>query len=181
MVTLPTVSFFSCGCFRVERSSSRMISLLSSFSSLWMTSQANGSLPANGGSSTSLGLHLLHAQEMGGRTDTGMGQASQPGLTGTGPFRLGSVAPSHTLVLFTFFTLSPSIASFWRCQPHVQDGESSRMKFGLLQFIPRGCSYVTLWSSPPLGVISSCSRTRTGFLICSFELVVTPSFMSMHY
>jgi hypothetical protein len=53
------------------------------------------------------------------------------------------------------------------------------MKFGLLRFNPRGCSYVTLWSSPHLGVISSCSRKRTGLLICSFELVVTPSFVSI--
>jgi hypothetical protein len=53
------------------------------------------------------------------------------------------------------------------------------MKFGLLRFNPRGCSFVTLRSLPPLGVISSCSRTRTGLLNCSFEFVVTPFFMSM--
>jgi hypothetical protein len=53
------------------------------------------------------------------------------------------------------------------------------MKFSLLRFNPRGRSFVTLRSLPPLGVISSCSQTRTGLLNCSFELVATPSFMSM--
>jgi hypothetical protein len=48
------------------------------------------------------------------------------------------------------------------------------MKFG-----PQGCSFVTLQSLPPLGTISSCSQTRTRLFNCSFELVVTPSFMSM--
>jgi hypothetical protein len=32
------------------------------------------SLSANGGTHTDLGLHHLHAQEMGGRTASGMGQ-----------------------------------------------------------------------------------------------------------
>jgi hypothetical protein len=53
------------------------------------------------------------------------------------------------------------------------------MKFGLLRFNPRGCSFIALWSMPPLEVISSCSQTRTRLLDCSFELVMTPSFMSM--
>jgi hypothetical protein len=53
------------------------------------------------------------------------------------------------------------------------------MKSDLLHFNPRGCSFITLWSLPPLGVISSSSQTRTRLLNCSFELVVTPSFMSM--
>jgi hypothetical protein len=53
------------------------------------------------------------------------------------------------------------------------------MKSGLLRFNPRGCSFVKLQSLPPLGVISSSSQTRTGLLNYSFELVVTPSFMSM--
>jgi hypothetical protein len=52
------------------------------------------------------------------------------------------------------------------------------MKFGLLRFNPRGCSFVTLPSLPPFGVISSSSQTRMGLLNCSFELV-TSSFMSM--
>jgi hypothetical protein len=156
-----------------------MISLLFSLSSLWTASRANGSPSANGGASTYLGLNHLHAQEMGGRTDVGMGQAGRPGPTGPGPFWPSSVAPSHTWALLTFCTLPPPIASFWRCHPHIQDEGSSRMKFGPLRFIPRGCSYVTLRSLPPLGVISSCSRIRTGHLNSSFELVVTPSFMSM--
>jgi hypothetical protein len=53
------------------------------------------------------------------------------------------------------------------------------MKFGLLRFNPRGCSFVTLRSSPPLEVISSSSWTRTRPCKCYFELVVNPSFMSM--
>ena len=142
----------TCGCFlRVERSSLRMISLLFFLSSLWTVSRANGSPPANGGASTYLGLHHLHAQEMGGRTDVGMGQDGRPGPTGPSPFRPGSVAPSHTWVLLPFCTLPPSLASFWRCHPRVQDRGSSRMKFGLLRFNPRGCSFVTLRSLPPLG------------------------------
>jgi hypothetical protein len=43
----------------------------------------------------------------------------------------------------------------------------------------RGCSFVTLRSSPPLEVISSSSRTRTRLHKCFFELVANPSFMSM--
>jgi hypothetical protein len=121
----------------------------------------------------------LHAQEMGGRTDVETGWAGRPGPTGLGPFRPGSVAPSRMWVLLTLCTLPPPFAPFWRCHHYIQDGGSSRMKFGLLRFNPRGCSFVTIRSLPPLGVISSCSRTRMGLLNCTFELVVTPSFMSM--
>jgi hypothetical protein len=131
---------------------------------------------ANGGGHTELGLHHLHAQEMGGRTDVGMGQSDRPGPIDPSPFRPGSVAPSHTWVLLPFCTLPPSLASFWRHHPRVQDRGSSRIKFGLLRFNPWGCSFVTLRSSPPLVVISSCTWTRTGLLICSFKLVVTLSF-----
>jgi hypothetical protein len=53
------------------------------------------------------------------------------------------------------------------------------MKFGLLRFNPRGCSFVALRSSPPLEVISSSSWTQTRLRNCSFELVANPSFMSM--
>jgi hypothetical protein len=53
------------------------------------------------------------------------------------------------------------------------------MKFGLLRFNPRGCSFVALRSLPPLEVISSSSRTRTRLRKCSFELVANPSFMYM--
>jgi hypothetical protein len=73
----------------------------------------------------------------------------------------------------------PPLAPFWRCHPRVQDGGSPCMKFGHLRFNPRGCSFVTLQSLPPLEVISSSSWTRTRLRNCSFELVVNPSFMSM--
>jgi hypothetical protein len=53
------------------------------------------------------------------------------------------------------------------------------MKFGLLRFNPRGCSFVILRSLPPLGVISSSSQTRTRLLNSSFELVLILSCMSM--
>jgi hypothetical protein len=65
--------------------------------------------------------------------------------------------PSHTWVLLPFYNLPPSLASFWRHHPRVQDRGSSRMKLGLLRFNPRGCSFVTLRSSLPFGVISSCT------------------------
>jgi hypothetical protein len=156
-----------------------VISLLFSLSNLWTASWANDSLPMNGGASTYLGLTHLHAQETGDRTASGMGRVGQPRLTGPGPFWPASVAPSRTRVLLSLCTLSPPFAPFWRCHPRVQDGGSSHMKFGLLRFNPRGCSFVTLRSLPPLVVISSNSQTRMGLLNCSFELVVTPSFMSM--
>jgi hypothetical protein len=54
-----------------------MISLLSNLSSLWMT-RANRSLLANSDAHNSLGLHPLHAQEIGDRTDAGMGRAGRP-------------------------------------------------------------------------------------------------------
>jgi hypothetical protein len=53
------------------------------------------------------------------------------------------------------------------------------MKFGLLRFNPRGCSFVALRSLPPLEVISLSSLTRTRLRKCSFEHVVNLSFMSM--
>jgi hypothetical protein len=89
-----------------------MISLLTFLSSLWTTSRVNGSPSANGGAHTDLGLHHLHAQEMGGRTDS-----ARP--NGLGPFRLGLVTPSLPWVLLTFCTLPPSIASFWQRYPRV--------------------------------------------------------------
>jgi hypothetical protein len=70
-----STSSSTCGCFpQVERSSSRMNSLLSFLSSLWMASQANSSLYE---------WQCLHGfsvasssrSKNGGRTDTGMGQA----------------------------------------------------------------------------------------------------------
>jgi hypothetical protein len=68
-----STSSSTCGCIlQLERSFSRMISLLSFLSSLWTASHANGSLSlsANGGSPTYLGLQHIHAQEMEGRTAT---------------------------------------------------------------------------------------------------------------
>jgi hypothetical protein len=85
-----------------------MISLLSFISSLWTTSRANGSLPANGGAHTCLGLHHLHTQEMGDRTASVMGQAGRPRLISTrfsrpfapvGPFDILHFAPFNCIIL----------------------------------------------------------------------------------
>jgi hypothetical protein len=174
-----STSSSNCGCFlRVEWSSS------------WIIFSSPSFLTCGGLSGEWLSpcecwrIHVLRVASYSHSRNGGLnwrwngpGRPAWP--TGPGPFRPGSVAPSRTWVPLTFCTLPPPIASFWRCHPRVQDGGSSHMKFGLLRFNPRGCSYVTLWSSPHLGVISSCSRTRTGHLICSFELVVTPSFVSI--
>jgi hypothetical protein len=74
MVTLPTVSsFFStCGCFlRDGRSSSGDLPPLS-LACGWPLS-VNGFLPANDGTSRTLGLKILRVQGKGGRTDTRSG------------------------------------------------------------------------------------------------------------
>jgi hypothetical protein len=142
--------------------------------SVWMALS-----PANGGASRALGLKILRVQGKGSRTDPGVGQAGRLGLTGPGPSRPGSVAPSLPWVLMHLCTLPPPFASFWWCHPRVQDGGSLCMKSGILRFNPRGCSFATLWSLSPLEVISSSSWTRTRLRTCSFELVVNPSFMFM--
>jgi hypothetical protein len=148
-----STSSSTCGCFlRVERSSLRMISLLSFLSSLWTASRENGSLSVNGGAHTYLGLHHLHAQEMGDRTASGMGQADWPR-----PISAWFSCPFAHVGPLAILHFAPSLASFWRHHPRVQDRGSSHMKFGLLRFNPQGCSFVTLRSLPPLGVISSCS------------------------
>jgi hypothetical protein len=77
---------------------------------LWTASRANGSLslPANGVASMYLGLHHLHAQEMGGRTDVGMGQAGRPRpisarfgrpFAHVGPLDILHFAPSNCIIL----------------------------------------------------------------------------------
>jgi hypothetical protein len=67
-------------------------------SSLWTASRANGSLPANGGASTYLGLKDLHAQEKGGpnRPRGGPGRSARSAQAHPGPVRspLRSCGPS---------------------------------------------------------------------------------------
>jgi hypothetical protein len=84
-----------------------MISLLPFLFSLWMASQENGSLSANGGASTTLGLHLLQPQEMGDRTDVRMG-ADRPRpisawfddpFAHVGPLDILHIAPFNSIVL----------------------------------------------------------------------------------
>jgi hypothetical protein len=134
---------------------------------------------ANGGASRDLGLKILQVQGKGGRTDPRSGPDRRLGPTGPGPSQPDSVTPSLPWVLVWLCTLPPPFAPFWWCHPHIQDGGSPCMNSGLLRFNPRGCSFVTLWSLPPLEVISSSSWTRTRLLNCSVELVVNSSFISM--
>jgi hypothetical protein len=133
----------------------------------------------NGGASTDLGLKILRVQRKGAEPTLIVGQVDRLGPTGLGPSRPSSVAPSLPWVLMCLCTLPPPFALFWRCHPHVQDGGSLCMKFSLLRFTPRGCSFVALRSLPPLEVTSSSSWTLTRLLDRSFELVVNMSFMSM--
>jgi hypothetical protein len=101
------------GCFlRVERPFSRIFSLLFSLSSLWTASWANGSPSANGGASTYLGLKDLHAQEMGGQTNPGVGQVGRPRPTDPVPSWPGSVAPSLPWVLMSLCTLPLNLHHF---------------------------------------------------------------------
>jgi hypothetical protein len=117
-----STSSSTCGCFlRVERSFLWMISLLFSFSSLWTTSQANGSFPANGGTSTYLGLTHLHTQETGDRTALGMGQASRPAWADQP---------------------RPISARFWRPFAHVGP-------LVIMYFAPSICTILTMSSSCP--------------------------------
>jgi hypothetical protein len=133
-------------------------------------------LPANGGTSRTLGLKILRVQGKGGRTDVGSGPGRRAWTDRPRPIpaRLGRpfapVGPMH---------FASSTCMILRCHPCVQDGGSPCMKFGLLRFNPRVCSFVALRSSPPLEVISLSSWTRTRLRKCSFKLVVNPSFMSL--
>jgi hypothetical protein len=97
----------------------------------------------------------------GGEPTSGVVRAGRPGPTGLDPPWPNSVAPSLPWLLMQLCTLPLPLARFWRCYPRIQDGGSPCMKFGLLRFNPRGCSFVTLRFSPPLEVISSGSWTRT--------------------
>jgi hypothetical protein len=180
MVTLPMVSsFFStCGCFLQGGWSPSGDLPPLSLACGWPPG-ANGSPLANGGASRVLGLKILRVQGKGGWTDarTGLGRpawADRPRLNSA---RFGHpFTPVGPQVIMHF---PPPLAWFWRCHLRVQDGGSPRMKFGLLRFNPRGCSFVALRSLPPLEVIASSSWTWTRLRKCFFELVANPSFMSM--
>jgi hypothetical protein len=134
---------------------------------------------ANGGASRALGLKILRVQAKEGRTDpgTGPGRPAWADRPRPIPARLGRPFPPmgpHVIMHFApsiciILTMSTSRPR-WRFSVH---------ESGLLRFNPRGCSFVTLWSLPPLEVILSSSWTRTRLRNCSFELVMNPSFMSM--
>jgi hypothetical protein len=133
---------------------------------------------SNGSASRVLGLKILRVQGKGGRTGhrSGLGRPAWADRSGPTSARFSRpFAPVGPHVIMHF---PPPLAWFWQCHPRVQDGGSFCMKFGLLCFNPWGCSFVTLWSLPPLEVISSSSWTRTRLRKCSYELVANPSFMS---
>jgi hypothetical protein len=144
VVTLLMVSslFSTCGCFlRVERSFSKDLHQL----------RVEGPLGAIKGGPN--------------RPRSGPGRPAWAHRPRPIPAQFGRpFAPLGPYV----FTLPPPFALFWRCHPHIQDGGSPCKKFGLLRFNPRGCSFVTLRSLPPLEVISSSSWTRTRLLDFSF-------------
>jgi hypothetical protein len=174
MVTLPTMSSFlsTCGCFlRGGRTPS-------------------GDLPPPVAASWCKWLSPCEWRRLQGFRVEDPSGARKGGLnrhrkwagpTGTVPFRPGSVAPSLPWVLRWLCTLPLPLAWFWRCHPRVQDGGSPWMKFGLLRFKARGCSYVALRLFPPLEVNSLSSWTRTRLRKCSFELVANPFFMFMQH
>jgi hypothetical protein len=141
---------------------------------------ANGSPPLRMAAPPGLhGWRSFGCKERGAEPTPGVGQAGRTRPTDPGPSRPGSVTPSLPWVLKWLCTLPLPFAWFWRCHPRVQYGGYPCMKFGLLRFNPRGCSFVALRSLPPLEVISSSSWTRTRLRKCSFELVVNPSFISI--
>jgi hypothetical protein len=172
------VFFSTCGCFlRVGRSPSGDLPPLSL--ACWWPAGANGSLPCEWRHLQGFRVDNPSGARKGGKPMSEVGQAGRPGSIGPGPLWPGSVAPSLPWVLMHLCNFPIPFAWFWWCHPRVQDGGFRWMKFDLLRFNPRGCSFVALWSLPPLEVISSSSWTWTRLRKCSFELVVNPSFMSM--
>jgi hypothetical protein len=181
MVTLPTVSsFFStCGCFlRDGRSSSGDLPPLS-LACGWPLG-ANGSLLREWQR-----LQGLRVEDPSSARKGWPKRSSEwARLAGLGRLSQARPGPARSPLRFRgssciYALCPPPLAPFWRCHPHVQDGGSPCMKFSLLRFNPRGCSFVTLRSSPLMEVISSSSWTRTRLRNCSFELVLNSSFMSM--
>jgi hypothetical protein len=151
MVTLPTVSsfFFTSGCFLRDGWSSSGDLLPLSLACGWPPG-ANGSPLCEWRHLQDFRVENPSGARKGGEPTLGMGQDGRPGPTGPGPLRPGSVAPSLPWVLMHLCTLPPPLALFWRWRFSLHC-----MKSGLLRFNLRGCSYVALWSLPPLEVISS--------------------------
>jgi hypothetical protein len=154
MVTLPTVSFFfsTCGCFlRDGRCPSGD---LPSLSSLCMVSQYEWLSPREWRCLQDFRVEDPSGARKGGPNrrwkwarPAGLGWPAQAHL---GPAR----SPLRTRGSSSDYALCPPpLTWFWRCHPRVQDGGSPCMKFGLLHFNPRGCSFVALRSSPPSEVI----------------------------
>jgi hypothetical protein len=119
----------------------------------------------NGGASTNLGLKILWVQGKGGWTDPGSGPGRPAWADRPRPISARRGRPFAPVGPHVFMHFAPPFAIFWRCHPHVQDVGPLCMNSGLLCFNPRGCSFVTLWSLPPLEVISSSSWTRQDSII----------------
>jgi hypothetical protein len=180
MVTLPTVSsFFStCGCFlRDGRSSSGDLPPLS-LAGGWPP-RVNGSPLCGWRCLQDFRVENPSGAKKGGPNRTpewarpaGLGRSAQvhPGPVRS-PLRSRGCTGDYALCPFHLHDFDDVIL--------VQDGGSPCMKFGLLRFYPRGCSYVALRSLPPLEVISWSSWTQIRLRKCSFELPVNSSFMSM--
>jgi hypothetical protein len=115
MVTLPAMSsFFStCGCFlRDGRSSSGDLPRLS-LACGWPLS-VNGSLPANGGASRTLGLKILRVQGKGG------GGANRPPEWAR-PAGLGRPAQAHPVPVRSPLRSRGSSGDYALCPFHLHD------------------------------------------------------------
>jgi hypothetical protein len=102
--------------------------------------------PPNGSASRNLRLKDLRVQEKGGWTDSQSGPGWPAWADRPRPIPTRFGRPFAPVGPHVFMHFAPPLAPFWRCHPRVQDGGSPCMKFGLLHFNPRGCSFVTLWS-----------------------------------
>jgi hypothetical protein len=133
MVTLPTVSSFSstCGCFlRVERSSSRTISLLLSLACGWPLGRMDLPL-ANGGASSNLGLKDLRVQEKGGRTDPRSGPSRPAWADRPKPIPARFGRPFAPVGPYVFMHFSPST-----CTILTMSSSRSRWRFSLHEVRP---------------------------------------------
>jgi hypothetical protein len=119
---------------------------------------ANGSPPANGGASRTLGLKILRVEGKGGRTDpqSGPGRPDWADRPRPIPARFGRpFAPVGPQVIMHF---APSI-----CMILTMSSSRPRWRFSVHEVrsftlqSPGGCSFVALQSLPPLEMISSSS------------------------
>jgi hypothetical protein len=118
---------------------------------------ANGSVSCEWRRLHELWVEGSSGARKGGRTNPRSGPIRPAWADRPRPISAQFGLPFAPVVLMYLCTLLPPLAICWQCHPRVQDGGSPCMKSGLLRFNPRGCSFVTLQSLPPLEVISSSS------------------------